>query len=79
MEFKKLTKDLLEEAAKCKTDEEREAFIKKHNIQLPDEVLNKVSGGSGDDYYVCETCGKRIDSWWDYQIHFYEHLRDAFD
>ena len=58
----------------CKTEEERKAFIEKNNIQLPDEILNKISGGNDDEGYRCEMCGKVLDGWLSYQVHLFEHL-----
>ena len=74
MEYKKITKEMLEEAKNCKSDEERKAFIEKNNIQLPDEILNNISGGNDEEGYRCSECGKVLDGWLSYQVHLFEHL-----
>ena len=78
MEYKKLTKQQLEEAAKCTTDEERMAFLKENDIQLPDEVLSSISGGNSSDDWVCYDCGERFDSWWEYVLHSLTHAFSPF-
>ena len=78
MEFKEFTKEQLEEARKCNTEEEKKAFLNSHSIQLPDDVLSKTVGGSSyGDKYKCDDCGKLFDSWWDYVAHcFWDHWVD---
>jgi hypothetical protein len=53
MKSNKPTKQLLEEATKLSSDEERIAYLSKNNIQIPDELLNRISGGSDSDGYEC--------------------------
>ncbi|MBO7677280.1 MAG: C2H2-type zinc finger protein [Erysipelotrichaceae bacterium] len=77
MENKKYSKDLLEKAAKCTTNEERMAFLKENNIELPDEIMNSISGGTDSDDYVCFDCGERFDNWWEYLIHQMSHMYTA--
>ena len=45
MKFDDLTSELVEQARKCMTPEERLAFIKENGIELSDEQLEAVSGG----------------------------------
>lgn len=77
MYCKKLTKEQLEEAAQCKTNEERMAFLKKHNIPLSDDMLDKISGGNDeDDYYICPICKEKFDGWFNYKMHGFDHVLD---
>lgn len=46
MKIKDLTKEQIEKAKACKTREEKLAFLKKYNIEIPDELLNEVAGGN---------------------------------
>ncbi|MBR2769677.1 MAG: hypothetical protein IKD68_12160 [Solobacterium sp.] len=46
MKIKELTKEQIEKAKACKTREERLAFLKKYNIEIPEDLLNEVAGGS---------------------------------
>lgn len=62
MEFKKPSKELLEEAKKCTTEEEKNEFIQKHKAQLSDEVLNYTVGGGVFDVLTCNSCGRSFDS-----------------
>lgn len=73
MEFKKLSKEQLAQAAKCTTEEERIAFLSRNQIQLPDEMLNKISGGSGSEDYYCSICNIHFDNWLDSLIHDFKH------
>ena len=72
-ENRKPTKQLLEEATKLSTDEERIAYFSKNNIQIPDELLNRISGGSDSEGYECEECHAVYDSWWELLIHTFSH------
>lgn len=74
MDFKKLSKEQIEEASLCKTNEERIAFLSKNKIQLSDEMLDKISGGNDDDEYYCPTCKIRFDNFWDSVLHDLKHL-----
>ncbi len=45
MRFDELTNEQLEKAKACKTEEERQAFIKEYGIEIDDDMLDDVSGG----------------------------------
>ena len=47
MRPEELTPELLKQAQKCETDEERMEFIKDNNIELSEEELDMVTGGKG--------------------------------
>ena len=68
------SKEQIEEASLCKTNEERMAFLSKNMIQLSDEMLDKISGGNDDDEYYCPTCKIRFDNFWDSVLHDLKHL-----
>lgn len=46
MEFKDLTNEQIEKAKACTTWEEKLAFIQEFNIEVPDDLLDEVSGGA---------------------------------
>ena len=80
MACKKLTKEMIMEAAKCKTDAEKAAFESKIKEQLSDEALNSVSGGTTDeDSWECEVCGATFASFWSAAGHAFAHIGDIFD
>ena len=76
MNHRILTKEDLAIAAKLSTDEERLAYLSQNHIQLPDEMLNHISGGSDDAPYVCGYCDAKFYSYWDTIEHTFEHLAD---
>ena len=47
-----LSPELQEKARQCKTKEELNAFITENNLELPEEALEAVSGGCGNDPYA---------------------------
>lgn len=47
MRPEELMPELLKQAQKCETDEERMEFIKDNNIELSEEELDMVTGGKG--------------------------------
>lgn len=49
MKIEELTKEMLEDAKKCKTPEARMRFLKDHKIELAPDMLEGVSGGGGID------------------------------
>ena len=59
MRVEDLSEELKKKAAECKTAEEKLAFIKENNIeaetsvQLDDDALDSVSGGTGDRGPYC--------------------------
>ena len=70
MKFEDMNQKLREKASKCKTAEERKAFLKEHSIEVDDEQLEAVSGGDGRwflpdewDIKVCDAC--QIYTTWD--------------
>ncbi len=77
MDFKKVTKEQLEEAKNCTTEEAKRAFIEKQKIQLSDEDLNRTVGGGGiiPDVLKCDKCGATFESYTDVIYHvFWEHF-----
>ena len=63
MRLEDMTPKMIEQAKGCETDEERLAFIQENGIELTDEQLEGISGGSkggtGGD-----VCKKNPDSDW---------------
>ena len=53
-----LPSELREEAKKCKTAKELSEFIQKNDIELPDEILQHVSGGVGSGNKRLAVCKK---------------------
>ena len=47
--FEKLTDEQKEKAKECKTPEELMDFFGKEGLELPDELLDSVAGGSAAD------------------------------
>ena len=45
--FESLTEEQKKKAAACKTFEELTAFLTNEGVELPDELLDAVSGGQG--------------------------------
>jgi len=77
MDFKKLTKEQLEEAKNCTTEEAKRAFIEKQKIQLSDEDLNRTVGGGGiiPDVLKCDKCGATFETYTEAMYHvFWEHF-----
>lgn len=75
MEFKKLTKEDYAEAKKCKTEEEKREFLKKHQGILTDDELNEAVGGSGTFLYTCNKCGASFEDFTDLAYHaFWDHV-----
>ena len=77
MDFKKLTKEQLEEAKNCTTEEAKRAFIEKQKIQLSDEDLNRTVGGGGiiPDVLKCDKCGATFETYTEAIYHvFWEHF-----
>ena len=46
MKFEDLTNEQIEKAKACTTSEERIAFLKEYSIEIPDDMLNEISGGT---------------------------------
>ena len=46
MRLEDMTPKMIEQAKGCETDEERLAFIQENGIELTDEQLEGISGGS---------------------------------
>ena len=76
MKVKKLSEEQIAAAANCKTIEEKLDFLSKNKLPLPDEMLDKISGGKeADDFNYCKTCGIWFDHWWEALNHYYKkHL-----
>ena len=58
--YASLPEELKEKLKACKTGEEMKALLKGAQIELPDELLEAVSGGGpygcwGDTTYLCST------------------------
>ena len=45
MRFEELTPEMIEQAKKCETAEERRAFIEENGVELTDEQLQSIAGG----------------------------------
>ena len=45
MKFEDLTNEQIEKAKACTTEEERIAFLKEYSIEIPDDMLDEISGG----------------------------------
>ena len=61
--LKGLTKEQIEKARKCKSNEELLALAKEEGVTLGDEQLEAVSGGFCSDTTVtsaCPKCGKKV-------------------
>ena len=52
MRIEDMTPEMIEQAKKCDTAEERLAFIRDNGIELDDEQLLGISGGVGGDPYA---------------------------
>ena len=65
MKIEELTPEMVEEAKKCETPEERLAFIRENGIELTDEQLEGISGGGWDSGDVCpkDPTGKKSHKW----------------
>ena len=46
MKFEDLTNEQIEKAKACETLEEKIAFLKEYNIEIPDDMLDEINGGS---------------------------------
>ena len=61
--LKGLSKEQIDKARKCKSNEELLALAKKEDITLNDEQLAAVNGGFCSDttvHSVCPKCGKEV-------------------
>ena len=77
MKVKKLSKEMIAEAANCKTIEEKLDFLSKNKVPLSDEMLDQISGGSDeDDYYICAKCQAKLEHWYDAVFHAMTHMSD---
>ncbi|WP_028234752.1 hypothetical protein [Pseudobutyrivibrio sp. MD2005] len=77
MKVKKLSEEQIAEAANCKTIEEKLDFLSKNMVPLSPEMLDQISGGSGeDDYYICVHCKAKFEHWYDMMFHAMRHLGD---
>lgn len=63
MKLEEMTPELKEKALECETLEERKAFLKENAIELNEDELTNISGGSGVwflpdsmDVAVCDPC-----------------------
>ena len=65
MKVKKLTKEMIAEAANCKTTEEKLDFLSKNKVPLSDGMLDQISGGGDIDFYYCKICDIRFDHWYE--------------
>ena len=45
MRFEDLTNEQIEKAKACTTKEEKIAFLEEYNIEIPDDMLDEISGG----------------------------------
>lgn len=45
MKFEDLTNEQIEKAKACTTEEARIAFLKEYSIEIPDDMLDEISGG----------------------------------
>lgn len=55
MKFEDLTNEQIEKAKACTTEEERIAFLKEYSIEIPDDMLDEISGGA-KRYHKSQTC-----------------------
>ena len=66
MKIEDLTPDQIEQAKKCKTPEERMAFIEENGIELSDEQLEGIAGGeTGSGSGKCAESGRNSHDWVD--------------
>ena len=85
MSGKPTPEKLLEEAKKCKTKEELNDFLSNNSIQLPLDVLDRVTGGKNDEAgYRCEVCGEWFEGYfcgyWEIIYHYLDHYtKDEMD
>ena len=55
--LKGLTKEQLEKARACKTNQELLEFIKEEGVELDEDQLEMVAGGWGEEDERCPYCG----------------------
>lgn len=80
MDFKKekvftmrLTDELVEKFDKAGTIEERKAILSQANLELTDDEIEMVSGGTGDSeiaYMECAVCG--------WKFPYFKRIKDDF-
>ena len=54
MKLQDLTNEQIEKAKTCTTREEKLAFLKEYSIELPDDLLDEVSGGSDATHCISD-------------------------
>ena len=55
--LKDLSPELQEKARECKTVEELNEFIADNDLEIPEDALELVAGGCGDNELKCPYCG----------------------